>query len=60
MHYHRAGRPLSLGDCLLLAMTGEQDQLATADPHVLATAEQEQIGWIALADSQARRFAPAP
>jgi len=55
-HYHRTRRPLSLGDCLLLAMTSQQDQLATADPHVLATAGEEQIGWIALADSQGRRY----
>jgi PIN domain nuclease of toxin-antitoxin system len=57
-HYHRTRRPLSLGDCLLLAMTTEEDRLATADPHVLATAEQEQIKWIALADSRGRRYAP--
>ncbi len=55
-HYHRTRRPLSLGDCLLLAMTSQQDQLATADPHVLATASEEQIGWIALEDSQGRRY----
>lgn len=57
-HYHRTRRPLSLGDCLLLAMTGEQDQLATADPHLLATAGEEQIEWIALSDSQGHRYAP--
>jgi PIN domain nuclease of toxin-antitoxin system len=57
-HYHRTRRPLSLGDCLLLAMTGEHDQLATADPHVLATAHDERIGWIALADSRGRRHKP--
>ena len=57
-HYHRTRRPLSLGDCLLLAMTGEQDRLATADPHLLATAGEEQIGWIALSDSQGRRHTP--
>jgi hypothetical protein len=47
-----------LGDCLLLAMTSEQDQVATADPHVLAVAGEEQIGWIALSDSQGRRYPP--
>jgi PIN domain nuclease of toxin-antitoxin system len=57
-HYHRTHRPLSLGDCLLLAMTGQDDRVATADPHVLATAEEEQIGWVALEDSQGRRHAP--
>jgi PIN domain nuclease of toxin-antitoxin system len=55
-HYHRSRRPLSLGDCLLLAMTGEDDRLATADPYVLATAEDEEIGWIALPDSRGRRY----
>ncbi len=55
-HYHRTRRPLSLGDCLLLAMTNDHDQLATADPHVLATAGEEQVAWIALPDSQGRRY----
>jgi uncharacterized protein with PIN domain len=54
-HYHRTRRPLSLGDCLLLAMTDEDDRLATADPDVLATAQDEEIGWIALPDSRGRR-----
>lgn len=57
-HYHRTRRPLSLGDCLLLAMTGEEDQLATADPDVLATANDEQIQWVALPDSQGNRYSP--
>jgi len=57
-HYHRTRRPLSLGDCLLLAMVGEQDKVATSDPHVLATANEEQIAWIALPDSRGRRYAP--
>jgi PIN domain nuclease of toxin-antitoxin system len=57
-HYHRTRRPLSLGDCLLLAMTTEEDRVATADPHVLATAEKEQIEWIALEDSQGLRHTP--
>jgi PIN domain nuclease of toxin-antitoxin system len=57
-HYHRTRRPLSLGDCLLLAMTREEDRVATADPHVLATADEERIKWIALEDSQGRRHAP--
>jgi uncharacterized protein with PIN domain len=57
-HYHRTRRPLSLGDCLLLAMTSEADQLATADPHVLATAGEERIAWIALPDSQGQRYLP--
>jgi PIN domain nuclease of toxin-antitoxin system len=57
-HYHRTRRPLSLGDCLLLAMSDQTDRLATADPHVLATAHEEQIDWIALEDSRGRRHTP--
>ena len=57
-HYHRVRRPLSMGDCLLLAMTSDHDQLATADPYVLRTASEEQIAWIALADSSGRRHTP--
>ena len=57
-HYHRTRRPLSLGDCLLLAMTSETDRLATADPAVLATAADEKIGWITLPDSRGRRHEP--
>lgn len=57
-HYHRSERPLSLGDCLLLAMTGDGDRLATSDPHVLEVAAEERIGWIAVADSEGRRHAP--
>ena len=57
-HYHRTRRPLSLGDCLLLAMTTEEDHVATADLHVLATAEEEQIKWIALENSQGLRHTP--
>jgi predicted nucleic acid-binding protein len=57
-HYHGTRRPLSPGDCLLLAMATEEDRVATADPHVLATAEEEQIEWIALKDSRGLRHAP--
>jgi uncharacterized protein with PIN domain len=57
-HYHRARCPLSLGDCLLLAVTGPQDRVATADPHVLAVASHERIEWTALPDSRGRRYAP--
>jgi uncharacterized protein with PIN domain len=56
-HYHRTRCPLSLGDCLLLAMTTEQDRLATADPHVLAVAGEERIEWVALPDSRGHRYA---
>lgn len=55
-HYHRTRCPLSLSDCLLLAATGDEERLATSDPHVLATADLENIARIALADSQGRRY----
>jgi uncharacterized protein with PIN domain len=58
-HYHRTRRALSLGDCLLLAMAGREDRVATSDPYILATAGEEQIEWIALPDSQGRRCSPA-
>jgi len=57
-HYHRTRCPLSLGDCLLLAAAGEVDRIATSDPHLLATASRESIGWIALSDSRGRRHSP--
>jgi PIN domain nuclease of toxin-antitoxin system len=58
-HYHRVRRPLSLGDCLLLAMTGEEDEVATADLCILRTAREEQIACIALPDSRGRRHEAA-
>lgn len=57
-HYHRSRCPLSLGDCLLLAMTGDHEQVATADPHVLDTAAAKHIPWVALPDSRGRRHEP--
>lgn len=59
-HYHRTRCPLSLGDCLLLAVVGENDQLATADSHILAVARKERIAWIALPDSQGQLHLPQP
>jgi uncharacterized protein with PIN domain len=59
-HYHRTRRPLSLGDCLLLASTGAEERLATSDPHVLDVAEAEQISWLALPDVSGKRHAPKP
>jgi uncharacterized protein with PIN domain len=58
-HYHRTRRPLSLVDCLLLAVTGPDDQLATSDPHVLATASDEHVDWLDLPDSQGHRHPPS-
>jgi uncharacterized protein with PIN domain len=59
-HYHRTTCPLSLGDCMLLAATGDGERLATADRHVLDVARSEGIPWIALPDSTGNRHAPRP
>lgn len=47
-HYHRSARPISLADAILIASAGRGDRIATADPHVLAVAETEGIGTVAL------------
>jgi predicted nucleic acid-binding protein len=47
-HYHRASRPISLADAILLASAGPGDRIATADPDVLAVAQAEAIATIAL------------
>lgn len=41
--YHRTRAPLSLADCILLAATGEEDELATADGPLIRTAEAEGV-----------------
>lgn len=47
-HYHRASRPLSLADAVLIASARSGDWIATADPHALAVADAEGIDAIAL------------
>jgi predicted nucleic acid-binding protein len=47
-HYHRASRPISLADAVLIASAGEGDRIATADPDVLAVASAENIRTISL------------
>jgi len=47
-HYHRTSRPISLADAVLVASVGRGDRLATADPHVLAVASDEEINALAL------------
>ncbi len=47
-HYHRATRPISLADAVLLASAGPGARVATADPDVLAVAEVEGIATIIL------------
>jgi len=58
-HYRRRDCPVSIADCLLLAVTGPEDRVATADPQVLAVAQAEGIAWIALPDSTGQRHPPA-
>lgn len=57
-HYHRINCPLSLGDCLLLAMAVDGGRLATSDPYLLDVASAEKIGLIALSDSRGHRHQP--
>lgn len=47
-HYHRADRPISMADAILLASAGPGDRIATADPDVLALAAIEGIPVVAL------------
>jgi predicted nucleic acid-binding protein len=47
-HYHRASRPISLGDAVLIASARQGDRIATADPDVLAAAAAEKIESVAL------------
>lgn len=54
-YYHRRDAPLSLADCVLLAMAAPPAALATADPVVARTARAEGLTLIALRDSEGRR-----
>lgn len=47
-HYHRSSRPISLADAILLASTGPEDRIATADADVLAVAQGERLSSVAL------------
>jgi predicted nucleic acid-binding protein len=49
-HYHRASRPISLADAVLIASARKGDRLATADPDVLAVARAEGLATVALPD----------
>jgi hypothetical protein len=46
--HHRASRPISLADAILVASASPGDRIATADPDVLAVAKAEAIATIAL------------
>ncbi len=47
-HYHRATRPISLADAILLATAQPDDRIATADPDVLTVADAEGLATIPL------------
>jgi predicted nucleic acid-binding protein len=47
-HYHRASRPISLADAVLIASAKPDDRIATADPDVLAVAHAQKLESITL------------
>jgi len=47
-HYHRAKPPISLADAILIASTTADGRIATADPDVLAVAQDEGLEIVAL------------
>jgi predicted nucleic acid-binding protein len=53
-HYHRKHSALSLVDCQLLAAAEPDDEIATSDAAVIATARKLSIGAIPLLDSQGK------
>lgn len=55
MHYHRKTADLSLTDCVLLAAAGPEDEIATSDRPVAATARRLGIDLIPLLDSNGER-----
>jgi predicted nucleic acid-binding protein len=57
-HYHRKNSALSLVDCVLLATAEPEDEIATSDSAVIATAKKLGLGAIPLLDSQGRMPKP--
>jgi PIN domain nuclease of toxin-antitoxin system len=55
VHYRRSNADLSLADCLLLAAAGLDDEIATSDPAVIATARTLNLTVIPLPDSNGNR-----
>ena len=55
-HYRRKTAALSLADCVLLAAAGPDDEIATSDRAVAATAHRLGIGLIPLLDSRGERL----
>jgi uncharacterized protein with PIN domain len=54
-HYDRSRRPLSMADCFLIAATGADDGIATADAPLAETARAEGLRVVALLDSAGQR-----
>jgi PIN domain nuclease of toxin-antitoxin system len=54
-HYDRKTAALSLADCVLLATAGPDDEIASSDATVIATAGKLGIGVVPLPDSKGRR-----
>lgn len=54
-HYHRKTAALSLADCVLLATAGPEDEIATSDRAVAATAREIGIDLTLLPGSDGRR-----
>jgi predicted nucleic acid-binding protein len=55
LHYERNSTDLSLADCVLLACTGPEDELASSDGALLRTARELDLRVIALPDSRGQR-----
>jgi len=47
-HYHRASRPISLGDAVLIASAAPSSRVATSDPDVLAVCRAEAVAIVEL------------
>jgi predicted nucleic acid-binding protein len=54
-HYDRKTAALSLADCILLATAGPDNEIASSDATVIATAGKLGIGVVPLLDSKGRR-----
>ena len=53
--YEPRTREVSLADCILLASAGDGDEVATADPAVAVSANEERVRVVALPDSRGVR-----
>lgn len=54
-YYRRNAAAISIADCFLLAVAGEDDVIATADRAVIDVARAEGVGVRSLPDSRGRR-----